>query len=148
MMSATKRGQSKRGKTLPMIMKNSVRKSMPECGSTRVRKQGARVETRRLQSTMYVTAPLREPPNFCTITAEAVAVGQIKQSIAPSQRIFPLRVSGKYRAASEHKTKRLPCVRSKIPCQRWGFRFFGSTFRKERKSILKMSVGWRMCEMV
>ena len=77
----------------------------------------------------------------CLKRAGIDTVGQIKQSIAPSQRIFPLRVSGKYRAASEHKTKRLPCVRSKIPCQRWGFRFFGSTFRKERKSILKMSVG-------
>ena len=156
MISATNNGHRRRGNTFPIIMKNSVRKSSPACGSTRVRKPGAKRETIRLHRTIYVTSPLNEPPSFCTITADAVAVGQMKHSMAPSQRSFREEcvspMPGKRHdrnsdrcsdcnARRENKTNNAPCVRSRMPCHRCGFRLRGSTFKNDSRSIAKMSAG-------
>ena len=84
--------------------------------------------------------PAASPRNFVVTTAEAVAVGQMKQSIAASMmtRLPPRGMSSTAAAVAAKKSS---CTASKMPCQRRRRRSRTDTLQKVKKSIRKSSVG-------
>ena len=101
---------------------------------------GTSTDTARLISTVYVTTPAMLPPSLPVTTAQAVAVGQIRQSIAAST---PWRSgsSGQKYSSSDRPTNSPPCTSSSQPIQRCGRIWCGSILQKLRKSITKSSEG-------
>ena len=101
---------------------------------------GTSTATTRLISTVYVTTPAILPPSLPVTTAQAVAVGQIRHSIAAST---PARAgtAGHRISTSASPTNVSDCTSSSQPIQRCGRICCGSILQKLRKSIAKSSRG-------
>ena len=94
-------------------------KVSPAIGWTSGTISGTSTATTRLISTVYVTTPAMLPPSLPVTTAQAVAVGQIRHSIAAS---IPARagMAGQQISTSDSPTKASDCTSSSQPIQRCG----------------------------
>lgn len=123
-----------------MIIKNDVAKSNSGRGSTSVNNPGANIDTIKLTSSKYVTTPEMEPRNLPTTTTEAVAVGQIKASIAPSHKTFKPSFLTDI-ASNEQAMKNNACSHKTLKCHLCGRSSLGLTRRNERKIIKNSKTG-------
>ncbi len=83
------------------------------------------------------------PLSLPTMTAEAVAVGQIKASIAPSHNILAPRSASNCNASQEQNVKSKACISNTQRCQRRGRISRGRTLQKLRNSIENSNAGCR-----
>ena len=118
---------------------------MPFCGSTSGRNTGESTVTMILQSTIYVTIPLSEPLSFCTMTADAVAVGQTKQIIALSNANRPMYDSRHAIAARAQTINKTACTLSSTTCHLCSRRSRGRILRNDSVSMANNSVGCMKC---
>ena len=87
--------------------------------------------------------PAASPRSFVVTTAEAVAVGQMKQSMAASMMTRPP-LRGMSSTAAAVAAKQSSCVASSTPCQRRRRRSRTDILQNVKKSIRKSSVGCTM----
>ena len=67
------------------ILKKALQKVSPSWGSTNGKTNGTIIAPNKLDNKVYVVRVAELPPNLPVITAAAVAVGHIKQTIMPCQ---------------------------------------------------------------
>ena len=91
--------------------------------------------------TTYETVSERLPPSLLVTTPAAAAVGQTKQSIAHSARIFPV-PSGRITATQANTTNSTTWIARATRCHRRNLRSCGEILLNWRKSMMAISTGW------
>ena len=84
MSRAAINGQRSRGKTLLSIFRKAPKNDKSAWGSTKGKSKGTAMAAKILDSRVYVVSADTLPPSFPVMTAAAVAVGHIRQTMAPS----------------------------------------------------------------
>ena len=135
-----------KGNTFAKISPKDVQKSRADSGCINGITTGTSKAARRFIRTVYVVIPGTSPPSLRVTTAAAVAVGQIKQSIALSisTTLFSAATGSSLTmptATSPSTTKRPPWISSSHQCHLCGLRSFGSIVQNVRKSIRNISSG-------
>ena len=83
-ISAKASGQSNKGNTLPEMSINDSINEPPPAVRINVSEHGTATATAKFTSIVYEISDEALPPSLAVITAAAVAVGQMRQSIAAS----------------------------------------------------------------
>ena len=138
---AIKKGASNNGNTLPRILQNANQKVNPSWGSTNGKTKGTRTAPNKLDNKVYVVNVAAFPPSLPVITAAAVAVGQIKQTIIPCQKPMlksSIGIQSKIPAVSIHDKA---CIINSHKCHHFGFKSFTSILQKVKSNWAKISHG-------
>ena len=110
-------------------------------GSTNGNTNGTRIAASRLDAKVYVVSEAALPPNFPVITAAAVAVGQMRQTIAPSNAICPHSWKGKRSKMPATSRQDTDWMSKRMYVQRLGESSFISTLQKVSSNWAKISDG-------